>query len=85
LLFLLSVRYSAGLTLWPLLTTATTTKTMEVKYFKVKHKVLKILSDFEKVSLKMAGKAIIISKWEKILLGKYPSHPGKTKIPKSIF
>jgi hypothetical protein len=41
----------------------TTTKTMEVKYFKVKHKVLKnslhvqIWSDFEKLSLKMSGKA----------------------------
>jgi hypothetical protein len=39
-----------------------TTTTMEVEYFKVKHKVLKISlhgqiwSDFEKVSLKMSGK-----------------------------
>jgi hypothetical protein len=45
----------------PLLTT--TTKTMEVKYFKMKHKHLKKIShgqiwfDFEKVSLKMSGKA----------------------------
>jgi hypothetical protein len=41
----------------------TATKTMEVKYFEVKHKDLKnslhgqIWSDFEKVSLKMSGKA----------------------------
>jgi hypothetical protein len=41
----------------------TTRKTMEVKYFKVKHKVLKnsllgqIWSDIEKVSLKISGKA----------------------------
>jgi hypothetical protein len=47
--------------------TRTTRKTMEVKYFKVKHKVLKyslhgqLWSDFEKVSLKMSGKA-----WVKI-------------------
>jgi hypothetical protein len=43
--------------------TRTTRKTMEVKYFKVKHKVLKnslhgqLWSDFEKVSVKMSGKA----------------------------
>jgi hypothetical protein len=41
----------------------TTTKTLEVKYLKGKRKVLKnslngqIWSDFEKVSLKMSGKA----------------------------
>jgi hypothetical protein len=41
----------------------TTTKTMQVKYFKVKHKILRnsihgqIWSDFEKVTLKMSGKA----------------------------
>jgi hypothetical protein len=45
------------------LLTRTTRKTMEVKYFKVKHKVSKnslpsqLCSDFEKVSLKMSGKA----------------------------
>jgi hypothetical protein len=43
--------------------TRTTRKTMEVKYFNVKHKVLKnslhgqLWSDFKKVSLKMSGKA----------------------------
>jgi hypothetical protein len=45
------------------LVTRTTRKTMEVKYFKVKHKVLKnslhghLWSDFKKFSHKMAGKA----------------------------
>jgi hypothetical protein len=39
------------------------TKKLEVKYFKVKHKVLKnsfhdqIWSNFEKISLKISGKA----------------------------
>jgi hypothetical protein len=43
--------------------TRTTTKTMEVKYFKVKHKVLKnslhgqLWSDFGKISLQMSGNA----------------------------
>jgi hypothetical protein len=42
---------------------ATITKTMEVKYYKLKHKVLKntlngqIWLNFKKVSLKMSGKA----------------------------
>jgi hypothetical protein len=42
---------------------------MEVKYFKMKHTILKnslhgqIWSDFKKVSLKMSGKALILSKW----------------------
>jgi hypothetical protein len=42
---------------------ARVTKTMAVKYFKVKHKVLKnslhgqLWSDFGKISLKMSGKA----------------------------
>jgi hypothetical protein len=46
---------------WPLLAT-TKTKKILVKYFKVKHKVLKNLlhgqtgSEFEKSSLKMSGK-----------------------------
>jgi hypothetical protein len=45
------------------LVTRTTRKTIEVKYFKVKHKVLKnslhgqLWSDFEKVSPKMSNKA----------------------------
>jgi hypothetical protein len=45
------------------LVTRTTRKTMKVKFFKVKHKVLKNSlhgqqwSDFEKNSLKMSGKA----------------------------
>jgi hypothetical protein len=48
--------------LWKFFLT-TTTKTLEVKYLKGKRKVLKnslngqIWSDFEKVSLKMSGKA----------------------------
>jgi hypothetical protein len=43
--------------------TRTKTKTMAVKYFKVKHKVLKnslqgqLWSDFGKISLKMSGTA----------------------------
>jgi hypothetical protein len=46
---------------WPLVTT--TTKTIVVQYFKVKHKVLRksfhgqIWFDFDKVSLKMSAKA----------------------------
>jgi hypothetical protein len=48
---------------WPMLTT-TTTKTMEIKYFKVKHKVLKnslraqLWSDFEKFLLKSQARQI---------------------------
>jgi hypothetical protein len=51
-----------GIKNWPLLTT-TTTKSMKVKYFKVKHKIIKnslhgqIWFDFEKISLKMSGRA----------------------------
>jgi hypothetical protein len=47
---------------WHLLTT-TTTKTMEVNYFKVKHEVFKnslpgqIWSDFKKFSFKVSGEA----------------------------
>jgi hypothetical protein len=43
--------------------TRTTTKTMAVKYFKVKHKVLKnslhgqLWSEFGKISIKISGKA----------------------------
>jgi hypothetical protein len=43
--------------------TRTTTKTIEVKYFNVKHKVIKnsehghLWADLEKVSLRMSGKA----------------------------
>jgi hypothetical protein len=42
---------------------------MEVKYFKVNHRVLKyslhgqIWSEFEKVSLKISGKGLKFSKW----------------------
>jgi hypothetical protein len=66
---------------------------MEVEYFKMKHKVLKnslhvqIWSDFEKVSLKKSGKTWFFVKMgeKKILLNKYQSYPGKTKITKVNF
>jgi hypothetical protein len=66
---------------------------MEVKYFKVKHKVLKnslpgqIWSDFEKISHKMAEAKFDFFQIgdKKILLGKYPSYPGKNKITKVNF
>jgi hypothetical protein len=68
----------------------TTTKTMEVKYFKVKHKVLKnslhfqIWSDFENFLLNCQTKVELFHN-KKILLGKYPSYPGKTKATKYNF
>jgi hypothetical protein len=74
---------------WPFLTT-TTTKTMEVKYFEVKHKVLKnsshgqIWANFEKMFFKMSGKAFKKGQ-TKFLLGKYQSCMEKSKITKVNF
>jgi hypothetical protein len=68
-----------------LMGSSSTTKSMEGQYFKMQHKILKnslhgqIWSDFKKLSLEMSNKIQILSK---CLLGKYPSHPGKTKITK---
>jgi hypothetical protein len=72
--------------------TKTTTKTMEVKYFKVKHKVLKnslhgqLWSDFEIVSFKMSGKALFFFKWViKNSTREIPVIPGKNQNQKSQF
>jgi hypothetical protein len=75
-----------------LLLTKTTTKAMAVKYFKVKHKVLKISlhgqiwSDFEKISLKISGKAgIFLILWIKNATRQMPVISGKNQNHKSQF